>query len=205
MGGVNLNGNGLITPTATLGVSQMIDPFAGMPAPTAGSCQSDVSLKNHESKTINAGTYCSQISLTGQASLTLNPGLYILKGGLTMAGGTSLTSNGGVTFYIPSGSVSISAGATVNLTAQSTGNLQGILMWQDKNDTNAASLTGGAGQTLIGAVYFPSAQLTYTGGSTTNQTATTIAADTLSFVGNTYLSQAAQTNYLGKTGVFIVE
>ena len=44
---------------------------------------------------------------------------------------------------------------------------------------------------MNGILYFPSANLTYTGGSSTSALNTTIISDKLSLVGNSYISAAA--------------
>jgi len=75
----------------------------------------------------------------------------------------------------------MSGGATVALTAPSSGDYQGILFFQDRADTTAATLVGGTDQAMNGALYFPAAALSYTGGSSTVATATTIVAKTLSW------------------------
>jgi hypothetical protein len=202
----NWSGSGTITPAPVTGVSPSSDPFAAMAAPAVGSCtDSGLSLGNHQSQTISPGVYCGGISLSAQSSLTLNPGLYIVQNGLSMGGQTTI-SGSGVTIYIKTGGVSMAGGATVNLTAPSSGTWQGILFFQDRADTTASALVGGTAQLFNGALYFPSASLTYTGGSSTSATATTIVSDTLSLVGNSYISAAASTNYSGVSGgVSIIE
>ena len=94
----------------------------------------------------------------------------------------------------------MAGGATANLTAPTTGDWQGILFFQARGDTTASTLVGGTGQALNGALYFPSAALTFTGGSSLTSTATTIISRTLSMVGNSYISAAANTNFTGNQG-----
>ncbi len=106
----------------------------------------------------------------------------------------------GVTIYINSGGVNMTGGASVSLTAPSSGDWQGILFFQNRNDTTASSLVGGDTQTMNGALYFPAAHLDYTGGSSVNATATTIIANTLTMLGNSYISAAANTLFTGNNG-----
>jgi hypothetical protein len=112
----------------------------------------------------------------------------------------------GVTIYIQSGGVSMSGGATVSLSAPSTGTWQGILFYQARGNTASSTLVGGTAQAMNGVLYFPSASLTYTGGSSTIATATTLVADTLTMVGNSYINSSAVTAFTGTTGgVSVIE
>jgi hypothetical protein len=196
----NCSGCGNIHPAAQVGVPYMGDPMADLAPPPVGACSSSFqSMGPQGSATISPGVYCSGISLGSHQSLTLNPGLYIIKNGIDLGAQTTLTGNG-VTIYIQSGGVNMSGGATVGLNAPSSGSWQGVLFFQDRADATASTLVGGTGQSMNGALYFPAAHLTYTGGSSTTATATTIIGDTLSMVGNSYISAAANTLFTGNTG-----
>ncbi len=108
----------------------------------------------------------------------------------------------GVTIYIKTGGVNMSGGASVSLSAPSSGDWQGILFYQDRNDATGSTLVGGTGQSMNGALYFsPPAPLTYTGGSSTVATATTIISKTLSLCGQ-FIHQRllATTKFTGNTG-----
>jgi hypothetical protein len=85
----------------------------------------------------------------------------------------------------------MAGGATVNLSASTSGPYQGVLIYQDRQDTSSANLSGGASQIMNGVLYFPSAPLSYSGGSSTSATATTLVSKTLSLTGNSYIQQAA--------------
>jgi hypothetical protein len=115
-----------------------------------------------------------------------------------MSGGTTLTGTG-VTLYIASGSVTFAGGAIVTLSPPVSGAWQGILMFQDRNDTSATSLVGGSSQTLSGVLYFPKAALSYSGGSSTTPTNTTLVADTLLLSGGSYIKNASINRYTGVT------
>src|SRR5262249_37014857 len=145
------------------------------------------------------GTYCGDIAVKGSGQLTLNPGLYIIKGsktgGLSVAGGATI-SGSGVTLYFEQGTVNFAGGATSNLSAPSSGTWNGILMFQARGNTQAASLVGGSSQLTSGILYFPDAALDYTGGSTSTTQNATIVSNTLSLVGNSYFSASASSPYL---------
>jgi hypothetical protein len=207
---------GLISPAPQVGVARFGDPFQDMAPPDysgAGCPSSGVNLGSHASQTLTptSGTpyvICGDINLGAQSSLTLNSGLYVVTGNISLGAQTSLTSSAGagVTIYLPNGGVTMAGGATVSLNAPSTGDWQGILFYQRRGNTTAASLVGGTGETMNGVLYFPSAALTYTGNSGTAASATTIVADTLSLVGTSSITASALTAYTGNVGgVSVIE
>jgi len=202
------NGCGNISPAAQTGVATMTDPFADLSPPTIGGCTdtaNPVNLGSHDKRTIDPGVYCSGLNAGAQSELTLNPGVYVIKAGVSI--GAQATMKGtGVSIYIQSGGVTMTGGASVSLTAPTTGSWQGILFYQDRADTTPSNLVGGTGQLMNGVLYFPAAHLTYTGGSNVNATQTTIVADTASMVGNSYIQAAATTQFTGVSGgAFLIE
>ena len=209
-GGCTCGPSGNISPCPITGAPVAADPFAGMPVPTAGSCQPNQTIKNKA--TLSAGCYGDGTGTawdlsSANANLTLNSGTYYLKGGISMGGQATLQVATGatVTIYIASGAININGGATVILNAPTSGVYQGILIWQDKSDTSADSMVGGTNQLLSGVVYLPKAALTYTGNSSGQQINTTLVSDTLTFKGTSQFKASTSTPYSGKTGAFIVE
>jgi len=111
---------------------------------------------------------------------------------------------GGVTIVFANttgnpGAPNISGGATINMTAPTTGATAGIAMFQQRttctgngNGGCPASLTGGGTQNVTGAIYFPNSQVSYAGGSSTGSQCTQIVADTINFTGgSTFNSNCA--------------
>ena len=160
---------------------------------------------SHDAQTISAGTYCGGWDLTSHAELDLNPGTYYVRGNITI-GAQSTIKGTGVTIYLENGGVTMNGGATVEMAAPTSGYYQGVLFFQARGNTTESVLTGGGSQFMNGVLYFPSAHLTYTGGTAVHATQTTIVADTLSMVGNSYISAASNTQFTGNVGgAFIVE
>ena len=199
------NGCENINPAPLTGQPTFSDPFGDMAPPTPGSCQGAISLGSHETQTISAGTYCGGWDLTSHAELNLNPGTYYVRGNITL--GAQVTLRGtGVTIFLEDGGVTMAGGATVELTAPTSGYYQGVLFYQARGNASESVLVGGTSQQMNGVLYFPSAHLTYTGGSSVSAVQTTIVADTLSMVGNSYISAASNTMFTGNIGgAFIVE
>jgi hypothetical protein len=121
-------------------------------------------------------------------------------------GGQATISGSGVTLYFETGSVSFAGGATSNLSAPTSGTWSGVLMYQDRANTQSASMVGGTSQITSGILYFPSAALSYTGGSATNSQSATIISDTLSLVGSSTIQASASSPYLNSaSGVLVLE
>ena len=136
------------------------------------------------------------ITLSGQSSLALSPGIYIIDaksgGSLTLSGGTSLTGTG-VTIVLTNtnggspADIKISGGASVTLSAPTTGSTAGLALFQDRVACGSCSdqITGGSTMNITGAIYFPSNSVTFTGGTSTGGAqCTQLIASTITFTGN---------------------
>jgi len=132
------------------------------------------------------------MTLNAGANVTLNPGIYYLdQGSLQVNGGTSMTGSGVTLVFTSSNgnnyaSATINGGATVDLSAPSSGPTAGMVMFGDPSMTagTAFKFEGGASQTLQGAVYLPEAAVSFAGGANTTNGCTQLIADTINFVGN---------------------
>ena len=175
VGGVGASGGNVSFSSQPTTHSQYVsDPLLLLPDPTSGNSQGSVNLTNG-SLTINPGIY-SSIKVAGNASLTLNPGVYILAGGDFSVTGTGGVTGTGVTIYNAGkntavnpggnfGGISLSGNGSFRLTAPTTGNYAGVLIFQARDNTRALSLSGNAVQGMTGTVYAPAALLTMSGNS----------------------------------------
>ena len=82
--------------------------------------------------------------------------------------------------------VTINGGATINLTATTTGPAAGMVMFGDRNIPLGTSFkfNGGSSQFLGGVVYFPTGDVTFSGGAVTGAGCTQLIADTIKWAGN---------------------
>jgi hypothetical protein len=154
-------------PTVPCG-STTSSPYTGSPGPL------DLTAASGTPVILNPGNYCGGITIEAGATATLTGSTtdpYVLtstsgsNGGLRVNAGT-LTGNN-VTFYNnsnsgPQGGINF-LGGNVNLTAPTSGPYQGILFFQDANDTAGATFVGSiaSSSSLTGAYYFPSADLSF--------------------------------------------
>jgi hypothetical protein len=183
------------------------DPYANVPLPSFSGCdQTNFSAKN--TMTISPGVYCGGLKLNAGANVTMSPGIYFVTnypngqaGSLTVNGAATLTGTGVTIVFTSStpssqnsfGNATIAGGATVNLTAPSSGPMQGIVMYGDRRMTAGIqdsnfSLAGGTSQAFNGAVYLPKAAVAYAGGASSFNGCSQVIADTISFSGGSNLA-----------------
>ena len=200
VGGVS--GTGLTaTNGVNTGVDPLIDPYLTAAVPTYSGCDANnYKVTGGGSDTKSVGTsgvyvFCNGVTLLGGSSLTLGPGTFIIdRGQLNIGGGSTLTATSGTTIILTTSNpakscatTSIAGSAVVSITAPTSGALSGIAIYQDRacTDTSASnSLTGGATQNIVGAIYFPGEPVSFSGGSPTGgAVCTQLIAWTISFSG----------------------
>jgi hypothetical protein len=157
--------------------------------PAVGACGYSKTKINSDT-TLSAGVYCDGISISGGAAVHFNPGTYILLGGgIKITGGGSLTGTGVTLFNTGNASYSyggfdISGSTAINLSAPTTGNLAGILFFQDPavGAAGGSKINGDSTSIINGALYFPTTSLDFSGGAAGQYTI--LIADTISITGN---------------------
>lgn len=193
------NSGSAISPAAVSGVVPVSDPLGYVQPPSynAASCTADplthygnggssysVGPGSTYSTTQTGNVVCYTSLSLGQNndSVTLNPGTYVITGAMTTASGPILGGNG-VTFYLTgSASLSIANDTNLSISAPTSGTYDGILFYQDRADTTAASIQGGSSLSLTGILYFPDAALSI-GNGTTQTFYSPVVAQSLSIYG----------------------
>jgi hypothetical protein len=178
-GQTQVNNGGSITASNGVAVNQpaVADPYAAItpPSPPSGCTYNGLSLGWAASvQQLSPGTYCNGLSISNGASVSLAAGIYYIESGTFTVGGGSTVTGSGVTIVLTKNTsgyatVSISNGATVTLSAPTTGTTAGILFFGDRNapTTNVNSFAGGANDTFTGALYFPTQIISFSNGTTT--------------------------------------
>ena len=149
---------------------------------------------NGKTNSLDPGCYTGSITVNAGATLNLNPGIYYLDGAnLSVAGNATITGTGVTLVFTGSGgswgTASIGSNAIIDLTAPTSGSMQGIAIYGDRNMPagTAFNLTGGGTQNFGGAIYLPKANLSFSGGNGTSTSCTKVIADTLTFTGSSNL------------------
>jgi Flp pilus assembly protein TadG len=175
VGGDAIHVGGIVNPASVNGMVPVSDPLSSVTPPPASDyntgCLADPAITTN--RTLGPSTpggfvcYNGLSFPKGSPTITLNPGLYIISGSnpLSVASGTTINGTG-VSFYFVNGaSFAISNGATLNLTAPTSGPDSGILFYEDRNDTAADSFVGGSAGSLNGIFYLPAANLSLQNGN----------------------------------------
>lgn len=191
-----ISGTSGVTATAgtVTGYHYVADPYASVNYPSYSGCDHR-NYSTHSSVTLSPGVFCGGISINAGGSVTLSPGIYYLDGGnLSMAGSSSISGTGVTLVFTSSSgnnyaSANISGGATINLTAPTSGPTAGIAIFGDRSmPTNTTfNFTGGGSQSIGGAVYVSHGALQWAGNSGLTQHCTQLIADTVQMVGDSGL------------------
>ncbi len=130
--------------------------------PTSGNCASQTTF-NGPTINMQPGRYCNQVLFNSATSITFASGVYDFENGMTLNGGGSPTLTGsGVTFYIKGGNWILNGSPVVNLSAPTSGNYQGALIYQPVANTTQFHLNSGpssGGGIYAGMLYFPGTEM----------------------------------------------
>jgi hypothetical protein len=176
------------------------DPFAYLANPNVpgGPCGA-FSDSPGQTNNLSPGCY-GGMDIKGNVNLA--PGTYFVDGGSFSAGSQAVINGTGVTIVLTSrnavgqpssiASLSISAGATVNLSSpeKGTGPYAGVLIYQDRRAPllNSMTINGNSTGKLEGAIYMPRASLSLNGGSGMDTKCLQLVTRRMSFSGDTVIS-----------------
>lgn len=198
-GTVSDHGGGAITPGPVTGIVQAADPLSYLTPPGAvGGCLNGT-VKNGGkggggggggggTVFLNAGNYCTGISVTGTKNVVLTGGIYYIGSNGMNLGGTGTVSGTGVTLYFAAGggSIDFHGNQTIQLSAPTTGQYAGILIYQNRANNAAATLDGANNSSFEGAIYIPSAPLTINGAAGSTAAYTIVVAQSVTLNGATF-------------------
>jgi Flp pilus assembly protein TadG len=177
------------SPSIHTGVPPQLDPLLYVEAPIFGGCDRTGYAVSSGTATLNPGVYCGGINISGSAHVKLNAGTYVLSGGgLNVRDNANLTGTG-VTFYNtgtnfrPYAPITSSGNVMIDLTAPTSGALEGILFFQDRSIVSTA--TNVLAGKLTGALYFPTTALLLNQQQDVAVPYTIIVADTINLSVNT--------------------
>jgi len=176
------------------------DPYASLPmASVPNSCNSGFSDSPQSVTNISIPggqtTKCfTDFNVKG--TVTMDPGIYIIDGknggSFSLGAQANLTCNGCVFLLTSSGSASnvatinMNGGATVTITAPSTGTYAGVMFYQDRAATNVTTnqVNGNASSKFQGAVYMPKQDVQFSGTSGMNTHCLQIVSRRITMTGN---------------------
>lgn len=202
VGQASITNGATINPSKALSINQhnVPDPYANVAMPSIpGGCSNGTAINGkpiqygHGSWTINQGVWCGDVSFTNDAIVSLQTGVYYVDAGTFSVGGNVKMNGTGVTIILTSrtsgnySQVAISNGASVTLSAPTTGATQGIVFFGDRRaspSNTQSSFGGGATLNVTGAMYFPTQSVQFSNGAIVNNSdCTQLIAGKINFAG----------------------
>lgn len=158
-----------------------LDPYADVGVPPIGSCTSGASLPN----SLSPG--CRNGMDFGNGSTQLDPGIYVVNGGSLKMNANSVVNGTGVMFYLTNGAtLDINGGATLNLSAATSGEWGGLLFFGSRTLPTGVvqKVNGDSTSNLTGAIYFPTQKVEFLGNFSGNSACLQIVADQVEYTGS---------------------
>jgi len=200
VGGCSQTGSGSISPAPVTGSSTISDPLSALPTPSFSGCD-HWNYSTSSNATLDPGVYCDGISITGSGTITMHPGNYIINGGgMSCTGSANITGSHVMIYNTAVGShtigpISLTGSGTYNISAPNAGNYTGVVIYQDRNYSTAASVSGSTSSAVTGTLYCPKSHVTFTGSSSNQYTA--IVCKTLTMTGSTAIQNDTSGSYTG--------
>ena len=148
------------------GTAPVSDPYASVPEPTVGSCSSLSSFTSGNPATPAPGCFSvpSGTNTIG-SNVELSSGTYIFNGpGEVRLNGNKSMTGTGVTLYFTGGaSLKVNGNFDLDIKAPTSGTYSGIAIFGSRTNGGDFDLTGNSGVAIVGAVYAPDSDVTYTG------------------------------------------
>lgn len=176
------------------------DPYDDviMPVSPTTCSQTDLWVQTNDtyvSPPLQPGRYCGGLRISGTVDFA--PGIYIIADGDLDIGSQAVVTGDEVVFVLTGatpasvGNVVINGGADITLTPPTSGDMAGILFYQDPNadpgGTNTleeSHFNGDAQVNLTGALYFPARQVEYGGSSAAGASCLHVVARRVKFTGS---------------------
>lgn len=194
---------------------QEADPFANVPLPTPSGCTAFPSNQPHDVVAIAnpTGTKCFNTTMDINGDVTLASGTYIMDAGAGVNqtnSGAHLTCLHCTIILMNSGGGSVGTvninGGEVDITSPNTGCTigaagcyDGMSFYQSRTATsgNSILINGNASSSIEGALYFPKADLTFSGTSGMTTNCMQIVAKDVTFTGNSAINNTCDSTIGG--------
>ena len=168
----------------------MTDPYADIdvPAGVAGMTCLKPSYPGNKAMNLVPGRYCGKnLGPMGVMTFT-QPGVYIFDSiSIYPKSGATIVGSGVTLIFMNGGHIDNNNGGQMDLTAPTSGTYSGILMYSDRNTSDASKIlrfNGNQSAKLEGVLYFPKQKVDFRGGADILSNCTNIIADTVEFSGN---------------------
>jgi hypothetical protein len=113
----------------------------------------------NQATTLIAGVYCDGLEISGNSAVTLAPGLYVVKDGPLHLKDRATLAGSGVTIFLTGNKavLDIDPDTSVNLSAPTTGDLAGVLVFEDRGNRAKQKhvIQSRNAPNMLGAIYLP--------------------------------------------------
>lgn len=131
--------------------------------------------------TLSPGNYSGTFPPNGVK--ILSAGTYCITGDFKLNASDTL-SGAGVTIFMKTGAITWNGGSQTNLSAPTSGDLAGMLIYAPVSNTNTMTFNGNAASTLIGTIFMPGAPIKYNGTGDLNPSHAQIIGYTIEITGS---------------------
>ncbi len=165
-GRAKIKGKAEVSPTPSEYCPPHADPLAGLVLPEFGACTDDHVEYDDKTITLNADrVFCGGLKISGKSRITLQPGLYVMDNGKLEIKDDAVLEGEGVTILLhgEKAELDIKNRASLQLTAPTDGELQGLLIVQSEGDAEKPKENkwdSEALSELTGVVYLPDGRFT---------------------------------------------
>ncbi len=159
------------SPKPVIGSEPVLDPYADLPVPAAGTCVDAANIPKGGTFTLNPGTYCGGLKIGSGAVVTLTPGIYIVKDGqFTVSSGAAVNGEDVLIALVGANShLNILADAKVKLSSPRDGVYKNIQFMSDRDLSKSkfgeewSTIFSGATLAYDGVMYLPEQHLWVSG------------------------------------------
>jgi Flp pilus assembly protein TadG len=139
------------------------DPLAKRAKPSVGACDFKNEVISKGTVSVSPGVYCGGLTIKGDANVTFNPGTYIMDDGPLSITNKSSAKGDDVAFFMTGAhsTIKFDNEATVNLSGAETGEMAGLLFFEDasSNIGRRHIIRASNVENLTGTIYLPSGEL----------------------------------------------
>lgn len=144
------------------------DPLRDRANPNVGNLKDcdfkAVTVQPGKSITLKPGIYCGGLAVMG-GEVRLDPGIYTMRNGSLLVDGGGSLEGQNVGFFMsgPGSFIRFGRQSHISLTAPRTGDMVGLLFFEDRDNTASASsyhqITSNDARNLVGTMYLPKSKL----------------------------------------------
>ncbi len=149
---------------------------------------------HRDGNTLSPGNYTGTFPPSGVTHL--KPGVYCVNGNFRLNANDELYGSQ-VVIRVNNGDVRWNGGATIQLSAPTTGPFAGLLLFLPEGNSNEVVINGNSESTFTGTILAPSSQITIEGTGSTSGLNSQVIGYTVNLSGNstTYINYNANQNY----------